>query len=477
MRVLFLAAASLALLAFLSPASWGQDGASLTGPAGQDPAGGPPDDAIVILHTGSGDIAIELFPGDAPGHVENFVSLAGGGFYDETLFHRVIEGFMIQGGDPNTRAGEQTGATQWGTGGPGYMIDAEFNTMQHDRGMVSMARSASPDSAGSQFFIVHQDSNFLDLQYTVFGRIITQESYDTLDAIATLDTIPDGTVPLALDRARILSAEIVDRAGLGDVLELGEPERLEPGEPALPEAPEGGAYTHEGLGVTFDAPEGWFLQEPPKTSPAVPDLVMIGPQAGGYNPAITIAADPRNGTTLADKILEADGQRQEAIDSGRLVFTSEDEAKINGLEAVRRSATGIFVIDGQPTDIAFAEVMLATPERFYTLTYSHEAGLFDDTLGQFDGVLDSFSADLGGQTEGTGGELAAGDLATGDLAILFGVAIAFVTVIILYIKRDAIRPKKTTHDGSDEPQGNNDHEEPRPDGSGQAAGEEPTKIR
>jgi peptidyl-prolyl cis-trans isomerase B (cyclophilin B) len=124
-----------------------------------------------ILETKFGEIELELFADVAPGHVKNFTDLAKKGFYDGTTFHRVIPGFMIQGGDPNTR--DPKGARErHGTGGPGYNIKAEFNDTPHKRGVVSMARAQSPDSAGCQFFIVVKDSGFLDQQYTAFGRVI-----------------------------------------------------------------------------------------------------------------------------------------------------------------------------------------------------------------------------------------------------------------------------------------------------------------
>jgi len=124
-----------------------------------------------ILDTKFGEIEIELLPDKAPGHVKNFMDLAKKGFYDNTTFHRVIPGFMIQGGDPNTRdaAGSRS---RHGTGGPGHNVKAEFNDTPHKRGIVSMARAQDPDSAGSQFFIVVKDSPFLDNSYTVFGRVV-----------------------------------------------------------------------------------------------------------------------------------------------------------------------------------------------------------------------------------------------------------------------------------------------------------------
>jgi peptidyl-prolyl cis-trans isomerase B (cyclophilin B) len=127
--------------------------------------------ARAVLETKFGEIEIELLPGKAPGHVKNFTDLAKKGFYDGTTFHRVIPGFMIQGGDPNTK--DPKGSRErHGTGGPGYTIKAEFNDTPHTRGAVSMARAQSPDSAGCQFFIVVKDSHFLDNQYTVFGKVV-----------------------------------------------------------------------------------------------------------------------------------------------------------------------------------------------------------------------------------------------------------------------------------------------------------------
>ena len=123
-----------------------------------------------VITTRFGNIEIELLPGVAPNHVRNFIKLASSGFYDGTLFHRIIPGFMIQGGDPTTRGNDRS---KYGTGGPGYMIPAEFNNRPHVRGAVSMARGQDPDSAGSQFFIVVRDSRYLDHQYTVFGKVVS----------------------------------------------------------------------------------------------------------------------------------------------------------------------------------------------------------------------------------------------------------------------------------------------------------------
>ena len=134
--------------------------------------------AIAVIETVHGTIKLEFFDDLAPGHVKNFKDLAGKGFYDGTTFHRVVPGFMIQGGDPNSKTGNRS---SHGSGGPGYTIDAEFNDVKHERGVLSMARSGEPNSAGSQFFICVKDAFFLDGQYTAFGRVI--EGMDVADKI------------------------------------------------------------------------------------------------------------------------------------------------------------------------------------------------------------------------------------------------------------------------------------------------------
>jgi len=134
-----------------------------------------------IVETNFGKISFRLFSDIAPETVRNFVKLASSRFYDGSLFHRVIPGFMIQGGDPNTKGPDKS---IWGVGGPGYTIKAEFNSKSHRRGIVSMARSMDPDSAGSQFFIVTTDSTFLDGQYTAFGEVT--EGMEVADKIVNL---------------------------------------------------------------------------------------------------------------------------------------------------------------------------------------------------------------------------------------------------------------------------------------------------
>jgi peptidyl-prolyl cis-trans isomerase B (cyclophilin B) len=127
-------------------------------------------ETTAVIHTKLGDITLKFFPEVAPNHVNNFIELAKSGFYNGTTFHRVIPGFMIQGGDPNSKDPDKS---KHGTGGPGYALKAEFNSKPHKRGILSMARSASPDSAGSQFFICCADAPYLDGKYTVFGEVVS----------------------------------------------------------------------------------------------------------------------------------------------------------------------------------------------------------------------------------------------------------------------------------------------------------------
>jgi peptidyl-prolyl cis-trans isomerase B (cyclophilin B) len=133
-----------------------------------------------VIETKFGNIELRFFPDVAPNHVNNFIELAKKGFYDGTIFHRVIPGFMIQGGDPTTKGPDRS---KYGMGGPGYSLKAEFNDKTHKRGTLSMARGSDPDSAGSQFFICVADSPFLDRKYTVFGEVVS--GMDVVDKIVS----------------------------------------------------------------------------------------------------------------------------------------------------------------------------------------------------------------------------------------------------------------------------------------------------
>ena len=166
---------------------------------------------VAVIKTVAGDMVIEFWPDVAPKTVENFKTLAKKGFYDGTAFHRIIKGFMVQGGDPLTK--DDTKQNRWGTGDPGYKIKAEFNERSHKRGVISMARSPDPDSAGSQFFICHGDPSFLDRQYTAFGKLIQGD--DVLEKLATTKV---GSQDRPDKRQGVESMKIVDRATLSATL-------------------------------------------------------------------------------------------------------------------------------------------------------------------------------------------------------------------------------------------------------------------
>ena len=164
-------------------------------------------DEVAVIKTTEGEMVVGFWPDVAPNTVENFKKLAKSGFYDGTLFHRIMKGFMIQGGDPLTKDPDK--AAQWGTGGPGYSIKAEFNDKHHGRGVLSMARSQDPDSAGSQFFICLGDADSLDHHYTAFGKLIKGD--DVLGKIGDTPVGPSesGEPSKPQKEVKIISVKIV----------------------------------------------------------------------------------------------------------------------------------------------------------------------------------------------------------------------------------------------------------------------------
>jgi len=137
---------------------------------------------VAVIKTNEGDMVVQFWTDAAPNTIENFKKLAGQGFYDGTIFHRIVKGFMIQGGDPNSK--DPAKEDSYGQGGPGFNIKAEFNDHSHDRGVLSMARGPDPDSAGSQFFICLAPVHRLDHQYTTFGKLI--KGQDVLEKIGDI---------------------------------------------------------------------------------------------------------------------------------------------------------------------------------------------------------------------------------------------------------------------------------------------------
>jgi len=175
------------------------------------PAAPRPDSAyvnkIAELHTTAGQINLRFFPKDAPNHVRNFIDLSESGFYNGTKFHRVIPGFMIQGGDPNTKAGDPS---TWGTGGSGHNVNAEFNNREHKRGILSMARTGDPNGASSQFFICVDEASQLNNQYTVFGEVT--QGMDVVDKIVNAPTRGETPIePVAITKVVIRDATAAEK--------------------------------------------------------------------------------------------------------------------------------------------------------------------------------------------------------------------------------------------------------------------------
>ena len=165
-------------------------------------------DKVAELHTTAGEIDIRFFPDVAPQHVKNFIDLAKSGFYNGTKFHRVIPGFMIQGGDPNTKDAD---TSKWGYGGSGKHVQAEFNSVKHKRGIVSMARSSDPNSASSQFFIMVADAPSLDNQYSVFGQVT--KGMDVADKIVSSPRGPNDrpSSPTTIEKVVIRDAKASEK--------------------------------------------------------------------------------------------------------------------------------------------------------------------------------------------------------------------------------------------------------------------------
>ncbi len=342
------------------------------------------EDIVVVLETSSGDIVIEFFPDHAPNHVDNFLKLTEDGVYDGTVFHRIISEFMIQGGDPLT-AQAGVSMSKWGTGDPGYKIDAEFNDISHERGIVSMARSNDPNSAGSQFFIIHKDSTFLDGQYTVFGRIITQESFETLDKLAELETMPNDQAVQTF-KAIVTKAIVKDRSEITDILDQKSLTKSDA--PLMKTTPE--LYTNNYLGVSFKSPVGWLIQSPPKTDPNVPDLVVLGPQTSTSSPALSLTIDGTSGT-LADEVLKLQDKISPLITQNVLTITDEGQTSIDDNPAYILRATGKFEnLNDQVREVGFSTIVFVNDNRVYTIQYTNHLTDYYNHEDEINDLIKSF---------------------------------------------------------------------------------------
>jgi len=340
------------------------------------------EEPVVVIETSLGNIVIELFPAYATEHVRNFLALASNGYYDSTLFHRIIPGFMIQGGDPNTKSGEPN---TWGQGGPDTKLDAEFNPIKHNRGIVSMARSADPNSAGSQFFIVHQDSNFLDGEYTAFGRLASQESFETLDKIAAVTTGASDR-PVDPEQVRIIKATIIATADVSGYIPYVEPERTGTITPPT-ESIANQVFESKELDITFSAPVGWLLQQPDSSISGAPDVAAVGPKVDGVNPVISLTIKDQVDKTIDELITEKNNVLAEAVYLNKLEILAQEKIKTN---IYQTEAIGNFEVDDKTLQIKFLEVMILSEQKSYTFAYSNTVDNFNNDLPKFQESLDSF---------------------------------------------------------------------------------------
>ena len=347
------------------------------------------DDKLVVLHTNQGNITIEFFPNDAPNHVKNFLELSESGYYDGTLFHRIISEFMIQGGDPNTKNEPET---TWGKGGPEEFLDAEFNNIKHKRGILSMARSTHVDSAGSQFFIVHKDKpnqpnledwTNLDGLYTVFGRIVTQESYETLDKIAAVET-KSQNIPVNPEQVKIIKAEVVNRSEVADLMELNDPERTI----HVIEALEYVDYKNEESGIIFSHPISWFVQE--QQNPNEPVVFISGQKLGLMAPVINVFVEEKD-MSFGLKLNEIDTFLQEGINSNKIEIISKERTTINGkdsyiIDRIQELRGQNLIFDGRIKLIIFQ-----ISDKYYTLTYYNDKNYFNEQQEVFEKFVNSFA--------------------------------------------------------------------------------------
>ena len=347
----------------------------------------------VLITMNDGTLMIELFPEDAPNTVDNFLKLVESGYYDGMIFHRIVPGFVIQTGDPNTKDLE-VDRSLWGTGGPGYSIDEEFNTLQHDRGMVSMARSHDVDSAGSQFFIVQKDSDFLDAKYTVFGRLVPgTHSIAALDFIANIPT-DSRDAPLDVSKATIITAKILDAFSTSD---FPGPDRND--SIVKQSKLHGGqleTYVSTAHKLKFDLPYRWVVVEEGKGDYL--DLV-IEPSSGehntqlqidetGFTPKLLLFSEERNirtdGTEVSPGTFSVQGGDKPKILSD-YIFENDD-----GRYAHLMVASQNYQTQTETVKFKIMQIHFANSEFNYSVIYINVAEWFRYEINAFDAVVKNF---------------------------------------------------------------------------------------
>jgi len=354
----------------------------------------------VIITTHEGTFFIEFFPEEAPNTVHHFLELVESGYYDGTVFHRIIPGFMIQGGDPNTKDPDFD-RRLWGQGGPGYLIFEEFNTLQHDRGIVSMARGDHKDSAGSQFFIVHKDSPHLDGKYTVFGRLVPGLP-NALNHIASLET--DGNnAPLDLLESRIITAEILEPYTRANI---SIPDRnqshIEKDDRGSVKGTE--TYYNSRHNVSFDIPFRWAVTE----ADGVRFGVIIEPFAmehnvqtqieqSGFIPKVVITAeprDPREDAGVSPAFFSVQGGEDPKI-LGNYVFESDDGRKAHLITTTQE----LHGTEKGTVQFKIIQLTFINSEFQYSIIYVNVTEWFRYEINAFLQTVDNFEVMINGKMQ------------------------------------------------------------------------------
>jgi len=355
----------------------------------------------VLITTNGGTFMIEFFPEDAPNTVSNFLQLVESGYYDGVVFHRIIPGFMIQTGDPNTKD-PNVDRSLWGQGGPGYQIKEEFNSIQHDRGIVSMARSSHVDSAGSQFFIVHKDANHLDGQYTVFGRLIPgiPASFYALDLIAALGTDANNA-PLNLLESTILTATILDPYTSSGLVPAERNQSI-----IEKEKREGGIteiYFNDVHNVGFDIPYRWDITEAKGKQFGVimepSDLehnVKTQIEQSGFIPKVIVSAEPRDtreDAGVSTAFFSVQGGDDPKI-LNNYVFESEDGRKGHLITSTQDLETSEGTVQFKIIQLNFIN-----SEFQYSIIYVNVTEWFRYEIGAFLQTVDNFEIMIDGRIQ------------------------------------------------------------------------------
>jgi peptidyl-prolyl cis-trans isomerase B (cyclophilin B) len=358
----------------------------------------------VVIETNQGKITIQLFPEDAPNHVHQFLKLVDDGFYDGVIFHRIIAGFMIQTGDPNTKDPNSDRST-WGQGGPGYELKEEFNTIKHERGIVSMARSQHVDSAGSQFFIVTQDSYFLDGQYTVFGKLLyIPGNYATLDKIATISTdAQDAPVPLEYSQAKIIRI-------YKEPLELTDYPDPARNQSIIKDVQVSGGivlqYENTHHDISLHLPYRWDVEEIDSRDGirlnmqpnSINHNALALVEKSGFTPQVLVSSEKRN-VAAGEALVDADTYFSiKGGDEPKILFSNLFESE-DGRVAQLLTTTQTLPTDDGAMTFKVLQMHFASADTVYSVIYVNTEEFFRYEINAFLQVIDNFEIKIDGEMQ------------------------------------------------------------------------------